>query len=394
MTKTVIVGGGIIGVCVAYYLSKEEGMDVTIVENTEVACGASGKAGGFLAKDWHATATESLGLLSFDLHKKLADEYNGQQRWQYRGLQSSNVLLKATNSTSDDVPKTNIVHDSEEPFRPRPAPKGESNIDWISKPSEDSSCIINQQLVSDGDTTAQLDPYLFTLSVLDEAVKNGVRVVKGSVMAYENNVVTLDDGEFIATDKLVLAAGPWTSNVFNHLFPKSPINLPIEALPGYSLVLRPTSLPSAHAVFTTILGSDSVGMSGTPEMFSRPDGTFYVAGENEGPDMPSSARTIGEVALEQEHNWDKLLAAVHQLGPFFADADVIKKQLCYRPITHRKRPIISSITGLIEKDVFVASGHGPWGISLAPGTGKVLSELIIHGKAISADIQSLSIENF
>lgn len=113
-THVVIIGGGIIGVCTAYYLSKEDGVNVTIVENAEIAGSASGKAGGFLAKDWHASATESLGYLSYDLHKKLANEFDGEKRWQFRGVQSSNVLLKATQSTGDSKPKANVVHDGEE----------------------------------------------------------------------------------------------------------------------------------------------------------------------------------------------------------------------------------------------------------------------------------------
>eukprot|EP00049_Salpingoeca_infusionum_P005905 m.98875 g.98875 ORF g.98875 m.98875 type:complete len:57 (-) comp13128_c0_seq8:1308-1478(-) len=44
--KVAIVGGGIIGVSTAYYLTLE-GHDVTVIEATEIAAAASGKAGGF-----------------------------------------------------------------------------------------------------------------------------------------------------------------------------------------------------------------------------------------------------------------------------------------------------------------------------------------------------------
>ena len=47
----VICGGGVIGACTAYFLARR-GVEVTVVERTEVACAASGKAGGFLALDW------------------------------------------------------------------------------------------------------------------------------------------------------------------------------------------------------------------------------------------------------------------------------------------------------------------------------------------------------
>jgi len=47
-----ICGAGVIGACCAYFLSRQ-GVDVTVVERAQVAVGASGKSGGFLALDWN-----------------------------------------------------------------------------------------------------------------------------------------------------------------------------------------------------------------------------------------------------------------------------------------------------------------------------------------------------
>lgn len=59
----VVVGGGIVGVCTAYFLAisphRPAGSTVTLVEGTGVASAASGNAGGFLARDWHGPATSS-----------------------------------------------------------------------------------------------------------------------------------------------------------------------------------------------------------------------------------------------------------------------------------------------------------------------------------------------
>jgi hypothetical protein len=51
---------------------------VTVVERTDVACAASGKAGGFLARDWCDGAP--LGRLArrgFELHADLAVRFDG-----------------------------------------------------------------------------------------------------------------------------------------------------------------------------------------------------------------------------------------------------------------------------------------------------------------------------
>lgn len=58
--KIIIVGGGIIGVSSAYYLTQsakydQETTEIVIVEGSGIASGASGKAGGLLALDWHVS---------------------------------------------------------------------------------------------------------------------------------------------------------------------------------------------------------------------------------------------------------------------------------------------------------------------------------------------------
>ncbi|MGA8401215.1 MAG: FAD-dependent oxidoreductase, partial [Stellaceae bacterium] len=70
----VVCGGGAIGCSIAYFLARR-GVKATVVESTGVACAASGKSGGFLARDWCAgTPLDPLARRSFDLHAELAAE--------------------------------------------------------------------------------------------------------------------------------------------------------------------------------------------------------------------------------------------------------------------------------------------------------------------------------
>lgn len=116
-THTVIVGSGIIGISTAYYLSLLTSKEETPAETSDEGAQdtkrehyihlvdpapvlfkhvASGKAGGFLARNWFSSSTTELGALSFDLHKKLAEQFDGRKRWGWS--QSAVINLDITGS--------------------------------------------------------------------------------------------------------------------------------------------------------------------------------------------------------------------------------------------------------------------------------------------------------
>lgn len=82
---TVILGGGIIGASIAYYLSAQNPKEeIHIVESSsQLFSAASGYAAGFLAKDWFAPSLAPLAALSFDLHDELAVQNGGERKWGY-----------------------------------------------------------------------------------------------------------------------------------------------------------------------------------------------------------------------------------------------------------------------------------------------------------------------
>jgi glycine/D-amino acid oxidase-like deaminating enzyme len=100
----VIIGGGIAGVSTAYYLSispnRPANTQITLVEECKIAAGASGYSGGFLAKDWHGSATSSLAEMSYDLHAKLAKEFEGGKNWGYRAVDTLVSILDTGRYTS------------------------------------------------------------------------------------------------------------------------------------------------------------------------------------------------------------------------------------------------------------------------------------------------------
>jgi len=82
------------------------------------------------------------------------------------------------------------------------------------------------------------------------------------------------------------------------------------------------------------------------------------------------------------------------------DLEVLRMALCFRPVTQRGVPFLNrvpdeSLGSLSTRcaaggGVFLAAGHGPWGISMSLGTGKVMAELI-QGKPASVDISGLGL---
>lgn len=105
--STVILGAGIIGASIAYYLSASEPQgEIHIIDQSqELFASASGFAGGFLARDWFALPLAPLGALSFDLHHELAAEHGGDKKWGFmRGTAFSldTVSRRKTDGISED----------------------------------------------------------------------------------------------------------------------------------------------------------------------------------------------------------------------------------------------------------------------------------------------------
>jgi glycine/D-amino acid oxidase-like deaminating enzyme len=83
------------------------------------------------------------------------------------------------------------------------------------------------------------------------------------------------------------------------------------------------------------------------------------------------------VAAEEETS--SLQRMAKEISTQLADGRVIAQQACYLPLYDPAAPVVAWYKkpepGLAA--IFLASGHGVWGISLAPGTGKTVAERIL-----------------
>lgn len=129
----------------------------------------------------------------------------------------------------------------------------------------------------------------------------------------------------------------------------------------------------------------------SPEVFSRAHGDIYLAGLN------SAALAVERIATETKPDPTAIAAlracAARMLGTPESELDIVREALCHRPVGPAGRPLITRLhksqTG-VEGNVFVATGHGPWGISMSLGTGLVMAQMIL-GRELSVDISLLDI---
>ncbi|KAL0467294.1 FAD dependent oxidoreductase [Neurospora intermedia] len=448
----VIVGGGIIGCTTAYFLTRHPKFDpaqhtITLLEASSIAAGASGKAGGLLAL-W--AYPECLVPLSYRLHRELANEHNGAERWGYRqvGCGSIGAVVKDADlkaregqgtsaSTTSDLKEPNgTTAAAPNAHLPIQTEDEKTSKDWEKLPKQDvaaTSLLSKSVLPPDldwvdgslvrswdvmgrrGETeTAQAHPFHFTNAMADLAAAKGVdirlgakvtNITSSSSSAPNGRVDTVEYQDRSDNDEIkyisevtdvILTAGPWTGNIL----PRSKI----EGLRAHSVVYEAEVSP--YAVFTDIeLPSDWTPehrrVKGQkrkhrghvdPEIYARPFGEVYACGE------PDKTIPLPETADRVQCNEDQcndLISYIATVSPILASAPVKAKQACYLPqhvrFGEERGPLIGQTS---TPGLWIAAGHTCWGIQNGPATGLLMSELIFDGHTKSADIDKLDPKKF
>jgi glycine/D-amino acid oxidase-like deaminating enzyme len=364
MVKIVICGGGIIGCTLAYYLSLRDGVEIVLIEQVDIASGASGKAGGFLASDWldgkdGPGPSGFLARKSFDLHAELAEKFGEQ--YMYRRLQTLSIDIKGS-------PKSSIS-------------KLDSMPEWLDQRISKCSILGTEK------TTAQVHPELFTKTMWREAQSKGAELIKGKVssLEYEGTAVksvVLKDGQKITGDVFVIAMGAWSKLAYDWIPKESKgttrLDL-IQALKANSIILRPKipQMITPHAIF---LNFWRLPLDYNPEIYPRSNGDVYICGNSSYVDLPESTH---DVVCDDSNCIKNLTDTAIALSSVFKDCDLILSQACILP-EPSGAPIIGRIPNV--KNLFVATGHYCWGILNSTGTGLGLSELILDGKCKSIDL--------
>ncbi len=338
--RVVICGGGVIGTSIAYFLSRR-GARVELIERTGLACAASGKSGGFLALDWcDGGPLEALARRSFALHAELADALPGD--WGYRRLET----YSGFGSLRPGAGRSHHEHD------------------WL------SDRVKLGRRLGGPETTAQIHPARFTEAMMRGAAGAKLRIgeVTGLVRSEARVTGVEVAGETVEADAVVIAMGPWSILAARWL----PLP-PVFGLKGHSLVFETGDEITPEALFLEF--EEASGELHSPEIFPRPDGTTYVCAISSESPLPLDPAAVAP----DEGAIPRLEEMCRRISPVLADAKVLARQACFRPVTQDGLPLIGAVGGL--EAAYVATGHSVWGMLNAPATGEAMAELILDGKA-------------
>jgi D-amino-acid dehydrogenase len=188
---------------------------------------------------------------------------------------------------------------------------------------------------------------------------HGVAVREGA------EVRTLAD---VDADAVVVAAGVWARRLLEAVG----VRLPMEAAKGYSVTARGAGTLPRHAFY---LAEAKVGCSTFGDRL-RIAGIFDLTG------------------LDLTLRRRRVEAIVRSALPYLRDWRPEETELEWtglRPYPPDGLPVIGRVPG--HERLFLATGHGRLGITLAPATGELLADVILEG-AEPRELKPFGIERF
>jgi glycine/D-amino acid oxidase-like deaminating enzyme len=337
-SDVVVVGGGIRGLVIAYYLARS-GVGVTLIEKGFLGSGASSANAGLVNVSQKTPAPYTLfSLLSADMYPQFVAELEAEVDYQRDGY----LRLAETDADVEDV----IQH-----------AQSQSRVPGIKveildarrartlEPAVSSRIAAASFCAQDGN----VDPLKLVRAVGRAARRHGARILHHRevtgirLQGGRVGAVVTRDGE-IAADVVVDAAGIFVPDVARM------VGIPVPILPQRGQMFQLEALPPLlHRPMQALrqLGSGTTMVGTTNEFVGHDRHVTYEAG----------------VAL---------LARAQRLVPALAAARVIRGWAGLRPMAPDGLPIYDAVAEV--PGFLVAVGHS--GITLAPITGQVFLDLI------------------
>ena len=403
-----VIGGGVIGLSVAYYLSKK-GASITVVEGSEIGAGSSRGNAGWLVPSYSIPLASPHSVRRglkwmFDPHSPFHIEPRFDPElasWLWKFVSASKEpktlraipILRDLNRMSLRLTRETIRQEglrchfhqngvlslfaTESELR-----AGEEDArllrrfglevemldrdEALRKAPLASSAIVGGMYSRED---AHLDPYDFLEELAARVAERGVKIETGApVVGFDtgnDRILTVKAGNrLLSPDVVVLAAGTWTGRLARKLR----LSIPIQPARGYSVTV---ARPDDFTETPLMLGESKVVV--TPlEGRIRLAGILEFAGFE-------SAIPSGRIEAMVESAARYIRTDSMQ----FQDAETWAG---LRPCTPDGLPVIGWAGQW--KNLVVASGHCMLGISLAAATGKIVAQ-IVSGETPGFDMEPL-----
>jgi glycine/D-amino acid oxidase-like deaminating enzyme len=363
-----IVGGGVVGTAAAAFLA-EGGMRVRLYERSAVAAGASGRNSGLLQHPFDAVLAE-LYRGSLSLYRELSSAESGFDL----GDEPAGLLL--------------LGH--------QPGVSARVAAAW------GATWPASRPEVLAGETLRRLEPALkpdlvacrleigypvapaaATNAFAAVAARRGVEIVVAeatSIALDTDRLGVIVDGRIEAAGAVLVTAGPSTPAIID----PSRSWHPIRSVWGVVASIALESAPR-HALESTEIAIEPATADDGPSAPGPIEPTDSEVDFSLAPAAASSA--LGSTFLAAEPDPAAWLPVLRRVGARYVaaitDAPLIGLRHCARPVSTDGRPLVGAVEG--ADGLFVAAGHGPWGISTGPASARIVSDLIL-GRIAPRDV--------
>jgi glycine/D-amino acid oxidase-like deaminating enzyme len=357
----VVIGGGIVGCACAYYLARA-GVGVRLLERGSLGSGAS-KAGMSHIVTWEEPdAHLELARASLQLYIELCEELPEDIEYRQTGslvvvedeANLANMAAMVTRLGGKGVAGELLNEDDLRRFEPNLATGLPGGV-YFPGDGQVNPLITTQSLAHAARVKGA--------SIDTQVEVNGIEISAGRVTA------VLTGAGRIPAAYVVIAAGAWSS----HAARMGGVEIPVQPRKGTIIVTYPVPEDRLHCKITLSAGyMDSVHGNG--------DGNGVVVAANiqqvkNGNLLLGSSRQFNGYDLSVDAGVVRqVLARCLRIMPALSQVQAIRMWSGLRPYTPDLLPIIGSsrrIGGL-----FFATGHEGIGITEAPITGKLISQMI------------------
>jgi glycine/D-amino acid oxidase-like deaminating enzyme len=375
MPDVVVIGGGIIGCSCAYYLARK-GMKVHLLESKAIGSGAS-KAGMCHVVTWEEPEIHlRMALKSKTLYNHLREELPVDIEYLPTGSLALIDTEEALRGMRELVARLKKRGHQCEML---------TQADMLAVESGLTPDIAGGAIFSDD---VQVNPLKATIGFALAAMQNGAKIdnfrpVTGIEQENGRALSVITPEGRISTQQVVIAAGAWSAAVGKMVA----LEIPVQPRKGHLAVTAP--LPDSIFRNKTLFSagylaavSGGNGLAVACNIQQTRHGNLLLG---------SSRQFVGFDPEVDPGVLSEMLKQSVRYFPQLKSANIIRTWTGFRPYTPDILPIIDEIDAI--PGLFIATGHEGLGITEAPVTGLLISQLAA-GEETEFSLDELSFSRF